>query len=287
MRSYPLILITFCLFGLMAPSIGNADSLCIKKKVKARSNGQINLFKSVIRTNGPCPKGFVDLVATDEFVGAQGLSGPVGPQGPKGNVGPQGPTGETGPQGAQGSQGIQGVKGDTGDKGPQGDIGPIGPQGPVGPKGSGRALHDFSGALIGDVLSNDCQDLNPPFNSLKILVEVSGDFHLVCAKHDNFDSPLEVYYESTDCTGQAYVSLGSFPASADSLISPSAVGHIGSDKVIFRPDYQTGAENFVRRSHRTSTTGNCDPYSDFNDTGYRAIEVLNLTTTYQTPFELQ
>lgn len=58
----------------------------------------------------------------------------------KGEKGDTGPQGETGPRGEQGLQGIQGERGPQGAQGPQGEKGDAGPQGPKGETGPAVAL---------------------------------------------------------------------------------------------------------------------------------------------------
>ena len=90
-----------------------------------------------------------DGIASGNFKGEKGDTGPIGPVGPQGETGPQGPTGatgatgpqgETGPRGEQGPQGIQGDRGPQGEQGPKGDTGETGPQGPKGETGPAVSL---------------------------------------------------------------------------------------------------------------------------------------------------
>ena len=59
-----------------------------------------------------------DGIASGNFKGEKGDTGPIGPVGPQGETGPQGPTGATGATGPQGETGPRG------EQGPKGDVGP-------------------------------------------------------------------------------------------------------------------------------------------------------------------
>lgn len=75
-----------------------------------------------------------DCIASGDFKGEKGDTGPIGPVGPQGETGPQGPTGATGATGPQGETGPRG------EQGPQGEKGDPGPQGPKGETGPAVAL---------------------------------------------------------------------------------------------------------------------------------------------------
>lgn len=134
--------------------------------------------------------------------GAAGAEGPIGPQGIQGTSGTPGTAGTTG------SQGIQGVKGDTGDAG-------------LG------AMHLISGTGIDlgyflQIKDQDCY----------IVVTSSGTRVGV----DPFNGTLcgvlaaDFYYDTTDCTGQAYVTdagtgrIGGVAYSASDRVAIKASG---------------------------------------------------------------
>ena len=77
--------ILFILSACSFVTLTNAwsDTLCVSKKAKV-VNGKINLKKAIKRIEGECPKRFIELANTDEFVGATGPQGPAGPQGEAG-----------------------------------------------------------------------------------------------------------------------------------------------------------------------------------------------------------
>lgn len=128
-----------------------------------------------------------DGIASGNFKGEPGATGPVGPegsQGAQGLPGPQGPkgdTGETGPQGPKGDPGERGPQGEQGPQGERGEKGDTGAQGPVGPQGApgsspgnvyatdvgwgGRAVaggvSPVTAALIGAIGSNKFELCDP------------------------------------------------------------------------------------------------------------------------------
>lgn len=70
-----------------------------------------------------------DGIASGEFKGEPGATGPVGPEGPQGAQGLPGPQGPKGDPGETGPQGPQGEKGETGAQGPAGADGKDGAPG--------------------------------------------------------------------------------------------------------------------------------------------------------------
>ena len=75
-------------------------------------------------------------IASGDFKGEPGATGPVGPEGPQGAQGLPGPQGPTGATGATGPQGETGPRGEQGPQGEKGDTGPQGPKGDPGPAGA-------------------------------------------------------------------------------------------------------------------------------------------------------
>jgi Collagen triple helix repeat (20 copies) len=147
-------------------------------------------------------------------------SSSTGPPGPKGDTGPQGPPGAAGAMGATGPMGATGATGPMGAIGPMGATGPMGPAGPQGP-GTLRLLQadgglvgyiDNSGAVW--VPSLGCSlflattgwgpgTMNPNYPIMEWLwVNPTGPNHPLQA---------QVFYATSDCTGQAYVAFGISP----------------------------------------------------------------------------
>ena len=97
--------------------------------------------------------------------------------------------------GATGPQGPQGEQGPTGPQGPQGAQGPTGPQGPQGLPG-GIEVYDASDQFLGYFVQIAWETMLgiyvPTLKKIMTISMLSGD------------TQYEVYYESTDCTGQPY-----------------------------------------------------------------------------------
>lgn len=115
-----------------------------------------------------------DGIASGNFKGEKGDTGPIGPAGPQGERGPQGPTGaigatgpqgETGPRGEQGPQGIQGERGPQGEQGPKGDTGPAGADGKDAPQIDDTTVTDsapWSSKHIVDMLCPPLEETGNP-----------------------------------------------------------------------------------------------------------------------------
>lgn len=162
--------------------------------------------------------------------GPDGDKGPTGDQGPVGNqgiAGLQGPPGVQGPPGDKGMQGDPGLPGPPGDKGPDGAKGPDGDPGPPGPPGGGRVVAlDFVDREIGVYLGSF--DGADGFRRLNVFGtgNVSGvdlaDMNLFYFGNGFFDRDTSstesvpwIEYETTDCTGQGYVSEFRFSQSGE------------------------------------------------------------------------
>jgi hypothetical protein len=96
---------------------------------------------------------------------------------------------------------VAGIKPDPGPAGPQGLQGLQGPQGPTGPQGpavKSLMYYDATGSLVGPV--------NPTGQAL--YVDDSGLLWNVSAAGGSLSVPsltLTAYYESTDCSGPAFI----------------------------------------------------------------------------------
>ncbi len=132
--------------------------------------------------------------------GNSGAGGPAGSTGTSGATGPKGGTGVTGPKGITGATGAKGV---TGPKGATGTCGPTGPKGDTGAAGISHSLivKDHDGATLGAYVTGD-----------EYIVVLGSDGHY--RRYRSSDgaysvSPVGPYYQSADCTGNAYSPAGS------------------------------------------------------------------------------
>ncbi len=98
-----------------------------------------------------------------------------------------------------------------GPQGPQGIQGPIGPQ---GPEGSGAKLYDANDQVIGYITSTapfpDSFEILEKNLGVIVAVSVNGSF----GPHLGVSTQSPIYFESSDCSGQAYHGQGLSEATA-------------------------------------------------------------------------
>jgi len=80
--------------ALFIPELLYSDTLCVSRRARV-VNGRVNMAKSVKRVGGTCPRNYVTLASTTEFVGADGPAGPRGLQGEPGPLPETLPSGKT------------------------------------------------------------------------------------------------------------------------------------------------------------------------------------------------
>jgi hypothetical protein len=264
MKNRRLLILTAGVITSLSITTAHADKLCLKTSFNRKT------FKTttVSALAAKCPSGYTAIADTDYFVGPEGEVGPQGAVGPQGSVGPQGP---------QGIQGATGAKGDTGDTGPQ------------GPAGSGVSLYNSSDALIGPVASVGCPFFSVtesiPMERVSVLLTIAGRTYSVCASLDEFIANGEVAFSSTGCTGQAYLFPLSFPSTDSTIFAAGRVTAAGSQRILYRPDYATGASSVTRRSYYNSEGLCVDTTS--TEVLFPAIQVSNLSTAYPAPLSVR
>lgn len=142
-------------------------------------------------------------------MGPQGPQGEMGTQGARGNVGPQGPVGPMGPQGERGPEGQMGPRGPQGDPGPAGPQGPRGVQGPSGTPAPGIHFVDAKNVaypqmvVIPEAMSSGTGLAVGLFDNAGYLWWVP---HWKATAPEPFVNTATIYYRSSDCTGDAFVS---------------------------------------------------------------------------------
>ena len=157
-----------------------ADGSVGHNKLQSDSVWHSNLGKGSVQTNNLS----ADIQNELAKHGATGPPGPHGATGPQGAAGAQGPAG---PAGSQGPQGLQGSKGDTG------------ATGPPGPAGNPLVVKDANGNVVGTAIGYNLQWIWTMLNdgTIQGVDATTGEIH--------YDSPVEFYYASSDCTGPAFV----------------------------------------------------------------------------------
>lgn len=252
MRNRFLIVFATGVITILSAPWANADKLCLKTTV----NKKTLKATTVSALAAKCPSGYTAIADTDFFVGPEGDVGPQGAVGPQGSVGPQGVQGATGPQGAA---------------------------------GAGVSLYDSSDGLVGPVGSVGCQFYaepdRKPMERVSVLLTIDNRTYSVCASLDEFIATTDVAFASTGCTGQAYLFPYSVPSTTSTLFTAGRVTAAGSQRILYRPDYVTGASTITRRSHYNSD-GLCTD-STATETLFPAIQVSNLSTAYPAPLEVR
>jgi hypothetical protein len=215
------------------------------------------------------------------------LQGEQGPQGPSGEAGPQGPIGATGPQGSVGA---------TGATGPQGAEGPQGPIGEVGPRGSdglnAKGIYDSAGSRVGSVVQASCTALNlpaaipveaPPFSYLPVVTSVAGLNYVFCVGTEGIlHTNVGLIYESSDCSGQPYVSTlyteGRF-AKVGIIIPPGRTLYVREPEFVI--------QSIVFNSQRPALGGACIQ-STFTSSEFAPVnQSVDLNDLFSNPFELR
>jgi len=240
--------------------------------------------------------------------GAQGPTGPAGPVGPAGTTGPQGaqgPAGQTGATGAQGPKGDAGIQGPKGDAGAQGAAGPAGAQGPAGPQGpmgppGGPALTlvDANGTVVGTIYGPG----NTSGSGL-VLARINNERIVIPFGWANFDQSGQLQgpeinlgtigylgYESSDCSGQAYVigGWGSTPGAS----KPSAIFQSGAQFTIYIADAVTPVQvstHSVLYPGPPNGSGSNAPqcYLSSNDVQAVPVDTVPVALNWAYPFSVQ
>ncbi len=195
-------------------------------------------------------------VGTDGPPGPPGLTGPQGPQGLTGATGPTGPQGLTGPTGPQGPQGATGATGATG---PQGATGPAGPQGNVGPAAPALSVFDSTVKKVGEVISfSGIGQALVAFNANNLSIVMT-----VTPNTLRGTSPDDVFFESTDCSGTAFILNA-----GQSLFVPTAIGGPGSSTlyVATGPLQTVNLRAYLPRQGDNATPWPCTSFGGSIDT---------------------
>lgn len=119
-----------------------------------------------------------------------------GPKGDTGGIGPAGPQGEKGDVGDRGEVGLTGPKGD------RGDVGPMGLQGPEGSDASVLRLYDASGQNLGALLDHGTTLARTYLSELDVVAQFDLVYHRLEPSGRN------LYYEESDCVGEALIDAG-------------------------------------------------------------------------------
>jgi|GEM_PF-3604902 len=192
-------------------------------------------------------------------------------RGKQGEIGPRGPAGALGAQGATGAQGLQG---------------------PVGPATPSVSLRDVNGQVVGPVTDFGCPGFDQRlagWEGATVLLNLNGRFYPLCASTAGFNATSDIYYQSTDCSGDGYTSLMNRVVTwtASGLFAPSFVGAIDAERILYRVDVQQGQQSIVFRSGRDTYSGFCRSNADYPYLAFRIIQEANLSALYPAPLALQ
>jgi hypothetical protein len=154
----------------------------------------------IVAQGAPCPDNWTSL--------SWNVTGPPGPSGLQGPQGRPGPQGVPGPQGQQGPRGVQG------------------PQGPQGMQGPGAIMVvDANGNAVGQLGRND--------NVTSIIRQISGIWVEVPVDVVNgfvptkeFFNEARYFWQSADCTGQAYLAQRGGGSGTSSFLSQAVIATI-------------------------------------------------------------
>lgn len=161
----------------------------------------------------------------------------------------------------------QGPRGDVGPRGPEGVQGATGPQGPVGPTGP-------TGAAGPALVVVDSPPGGAPSNVLGPLVAYDqaagtvsffngGIIWPIDAGNGAIDYPFPLgstfFFETTDCTGTAWVDTGTDPVPLQGPLCQKGAGPLGACKGPFVLD--VGRLSVTIQSRTDPTTGGCQAQS--------------------------
>lgn len=79
--------VVYLLLSLLVTFSVSADILCAKNSSKLAKNGSYTVAKNLKLASGSCPKGYTQVLDTDNYISSQSVAGPQGPQGLKGDAG--------------------------------------------------------------------------------------------------------------------------------------------------------------------------------------------------------
>lgn len=188
---------------------------------------------------------------------------------------PAGIKGDPGPKGDKGDPGTQGAKGD------RGEIGPVGPQGDAGAKGDrgdpGRdgapgtslALRQVDGGHIGEIVGTSGMLYWRQAGCLAPFEFVDGGLRI------NATGGAAVYFETADCTGQAFV-LAQGGGGLDCVALPDG-GVLRATKPLM-PIVR------ITRSDLVSSTGACVPQGAVAYPTFEAEFIGGLPPVFPGPF---
>ena len=143
---------------------------------------------------------------------------------------------------------------------------------------SSLTVFDAKGKRVGKVLD---MDFPTPLRAV-VALEINRFLVLLLVDKDGFTSFLDrLRFESTDCTGPAYVDPP-FPTNLLS-ISPAAVAMPGS--TVYAPT--GGAQTFTERSSRAVPNGGCEIPTPNERLGVLATPLIDLNTVFTGPFSVR
>lgn len=134
-----------------------------------------------------------DGIASGDFKGEPGATGPVGPEGPQGAQGLPGPQG---PKGDPGETGPQGPKGDKGDTGAQGPAGADGKDGAPGKDATVDATLTQSGKAADAKVTGDALATKAVIDDTTVGTDAWSAKHLVdvlCPPLEETGNPVQCY----------------------------------------------------------------------------------------------
>jgi hypothetical protein len=149
----------------------------------------------------------------------------------------------------------------------------------------GKALHDAGGQFIGNIVSTPGETplpwvvYNPTLNRI-IYIVYSGS-----ANEHTIISPRNgIYYESNDCTGQAYTFDDA--NSSDLKTNLLRVGSTSYGIVQNNTSPQTKTAGSIQQYDYSADTFNCNDIADATDSYYEISSVsLPFTTPLERPFK--
>jgi hypothetical protein len=188
---------------------------------------------------------------------------------------------------------LRGPQGEAGPAGQDGQPGAPGPRGPQGEPGRTLSLYDSTNLLVGQVADVGCSGLNLSgrttlFDATTVILEEQGQRYALCFSSAGIVTSSEIFFESEDCSGQAYLDGALLPLTNSPLYAPSPVGMQNGVPVLYTYDVSLPPQTRFVRAYRQTEIGDCRSVGGgYNIQARPAIEIFVSHERFTAPFAVR